>query len=354
MENKQSARVTAGVAVLASLLLIGWGGYAELQDIQTKEHALQQREADLKAEQERQAKAAAEAEAKRKADEAEQQRLAAVKVEQERQARIAAELEAKRKATEAEQRPPAVVNSEEPRRGAWIGVNIQQVTDEIAKTLNITPARGALVVGVFDKGPAKTVGIDVGDVIVKFDGKDIKDMRDVPRIVADTPVGKDVQVTIIRKGDEYTKTLKLGSPEERAALSGAFEQGVAAMNNGDLDRAIASFSEAIGLDPKNAFAFFNRGIAYRNKGDNDRAIADYNEAIRLNPKYGPAFNYRGFAYWKKGENDRAIADYSEAIRLDPKNAFAFCNRGITKRKINDSSADDDIAKARQLGNLNCR
>jgi serine protease Do len=97
----------------------------------------------------------------------------------------------------------------EIRRG-WLGVKIQQVTDEIADSLNLKPVRGALVAGVDDKGPAKPAGIEAGDVIVKFDGKDIKEMRDLPRIVADTPVGKDVEVIIIRKGKEEKKTVKLG------------------------------------------------------------------------------------------------------------------------------------------------
>ena len=92
----------------------------------------------------------------------------------------------------------------------WLGVKIQQVTDEIAESLNIKPARGALVAGIDDKGPAKPAGIEAGDVIVKFDGKDIKEMRDLPRIVADTPVGKDVEVLIVRKGKEEKKTVKLG------------------------------------------------------------------------------------------------------------------------------------------------
>ena len=75
-------------------------------------------------------------------------------------------------------------------------------------------ARGALVAGVDDKGPAKPAGIEPGDVIVKFDGHEIKEMRDLPRVVADTPVGKDVQITIIRKGKEDTKTVKLGRLED--------------------------------------------------------------------------------------------------------------------------------------------
>jgi membrane-associated protease RseP (regulator of RpoE activity) len=116
-----------------------------------------------------------------------------------------------------EQTPPA---SQEQQRG-WLGVQIQPVTDDIADGLNIKPARGALVAGVDDKGPAKPAGIESGDVIVKFDGKEIKEMRDLPRIVADTPVGKDVDVVILRKGKEENKTVKLGrleggSPEGRS------------------------------------------------------------------------------------------------------------------------------------------
>src|SRR6201996_4194439 len=68
----------------------------------------------------------------------------------------------------------------ELRRG-WLGVRIQSVTDEIAESLSIKPARGALVAGVEDKGPAKPAGIEPGDVIVKFDGRDIKDIRGRPR-----------------------------------------------------------------------------------------------------------------------------------------------------------------------------
>ncbi len=101
----------------------------------------------------------------------------------------------------------------EIRRG-WLGVKIQQVTDEIAESLNLKPARGALVAGIDDKGPAKPAGIEAGDVIVKFDGKEIKEMRDLPRIVADTPVGRDVEVIIVRKGKEEKKTVKLGRLED--------------------------------------------------------------------------------------------------------------------------------------------
>jgi serine protease Do len=114
----------------------------------------------------------------------------------------------------------------EVRRG-WLGVKIQQVTDEIAESLNIRPARGALVAGVDDKGPAKPAGIEAGDVVIRFDGKDVREMRDLPRIVADTPVGKDVEVIIVRKGKEEKKIVKLGRLEDGAAPTPASVTGPA-------------------------------------------------------------------------------------------------------------------------------
>src|SRR6187455_310309 len=104
-------------------------------------------------------------------------------------------------------------NFGETRRG-WLGVKIQPVTDDIAEALNIKPARGTLIAGIDDKGPAKAGGIETGDVVLKFDGKDVKDARDLQRIVADTPVGKDVEVVVIRKGKEEKKTVKVGRLED--------------------------------------------------------------------------------------------------------------------------------------------
>jgi serine protease Do len=109
----------------------------------------------------------------------------------------------------------------ETRRG-WLGVRIQPVTPDIADSLNIKPARGALIAGLDDKGPAKPAGIEAGDVIVTFDGHDIKEMRDLPKIVADTPVGKSVEVKVIRDGKEITKTVTLARLEDsdkQAALT---------------------------------------------------------------------------------------------------------------------------------------
>jgi len=108
----------------------------------------------------------------------------------------------------------------ETRRG-WLGVRIQQVTDDIAESLNIKPPHGALVAGVDDRGPAKPAGIEPGDVVVKFDGRDVKEMHDLPRIVADTPVGKEVDVVVIRKGKEETHKVKIGRLEDGEKIAAA-------------------------------------------------------------------------------------------------------------------------------------
>jgi serine protease Do len=101
----------------------------------------------------------------------------------------------------------------ETRRG-WLGVRIQSVDDQIADSLGLGSARGALVAGVDERGPAKPAGIESGDVIVKFNGKDIKESRDLPKIVASTPVGTEVDVVVVRKGAEITKRVTLGRLED--------------------------------------------------------------------------------------------------------------------------------------------
>jgi serine protease Do len=103
----------------------------------------------------------------------------------------------------------------ETRRG-WLGVRIQNVDETIAESLGLGKARGALVAGIDEKGPAKPAGIETGDVILKFDGREIGESRDLPRIVASTPVGKAVDVVIMRKGAEITKSVTLGRLEDAA------------------------------------------------------------------------------------------------------------------------------------------
>ncbi len=106
----------------------------------------------------------------------------------------------------------------EMRRG-WLGVRIQPVTDEIAESIGLKVAQGALVSGIIKGGPVDNGVIEVGDVIIRFDGKDIKNSRELPLAVAESPVGKVVDVVVVRKGEEKTVQVTLGRLEEGEKLA---------------------------------------------------------------------------------------------------------------------------------------
>lgn len=103
----------------------------------------------------------------------------------------------------------------ETRRG-WLGVRVQPVTDDIASSLGMEAARGALISGVVKGGPVENGPIQPGDVVLAFDGKTIQEMRDLPRVVAESPVGKEVDVAILRDGKEQTVKVKLGQLQDTA------------------------------------------------------------------------------------------------------------------------------------------
>jgi serine protease Do len=101
----------------------------------------------------------------------------------------------------------------------WLGVRIQEVTEEIAESLGLDKARGALVASVTDNGPAQAAGIQPGDVILTFDGKKVTDMRHLPRLVAETPVDKFVPVTVWRKKAQTDLKVKVGRLQETETAS---------------------------------------------------------------------------------------------------------------------------------------
>ena len=103
----------------------------------------------------------------------------------------------------------------ETRRG-WLGVRIQDVTADVAEAMGLDVAEGALVTDVPD-GPAKDAGIIAGDVITLFDGKPVKDTRDLTRRVADSPVGEAVPVIVLREGKTETLAVTLGRREDAEA-----------------------------------------------------------------------------------------------------------------------------------------
>ena len=100
----------------------------------------------------------------------------------------------------------------ETRRG-WLGVRIQEVTKEIAEAVELKKPEGALVASVGEKSPADKAGIKAGDIILEFDEKKIDTMRTLPRVVANTKVGKNVKIKIWRNKRLISKNLKLGRLE---------------------------------------------------------------------------------------------------------------------------------------------
>ena len=105
-----------------------------------------------------------------------------------------------------------LLNFGETRRG-WLGVRIQDVTKEIAEAVELKKAEGALVASVGEKSPADKAGVQAGDIILEFDGKKIDVMRTLPKVVANTKVGKNVKVKIWRNKKLITKDLRLGRLE---------------------------------------------------------------------------------------------------------------------------------------------
>ncbi|MGB1758155.1 MAG: DegQ family serine endoprotease [Candidatus Puniceispirillaceae bacterium] len=139
------------------------------------------------------------------------------------------------------------------RRG-WLGVYIQEVTPDIAESLGLDDAIGALISSVNEAGPAAKGGIQPGDVIVKFDGKLIEKMRDLPRIVAETDIGAKVKVELFRQGKRETVIVTLGELE-KAELAGVIDNGRGQSDEfsfGSLGFSVANLNaalaEELGLD----------------------------------------------------------------------------------------------------------
>ena len=138
------------------------------------------------------------------------------------------------------------------RRG-WLGVFIQEVTPDIAESLGLDEATGALVSTVNESSPAQAAGLEPGDVIISFDGKAIEKMRDLPRIVAETEIGATVAVELIRNGSRMSVDVTLGELEkaELVGIVGEESQGDAESFEKlgfSVDNLNADLAAELGLD----------------------------------------------------------------------------------------------------------
>lgn len=111
----------------------------------------------------------------------------------------------------------------ETRRG-WLGVNLQSIEDDIAETLGVPVGKGALVASVTEGSPAAKAGIQAGDVIIAFDGREVGSMRGLPRIVAETPIGKKVAIEVLRRGEKKSLEVEIGRLVEDEVANDQDEQ----------------------------------------------------------------------------------------------------------------------------------
>ncbi len=111
----------------------------------------------------------------------------------------------------------------ETRRG-WLGVNLQSIEDDIAETLGVPVGKGALVASVTEGSPAAKAGIQAGDVIIAFDGREVGNMRGLPRIVAETPIGKKVAIEVLRRGEKKSLEVEIGRLVEDEVANDQDEQ----------------------------------------------------------------------------------------------------------------------------------
>ncbi len=116
------------------------------------------------------------------------------------------------------------------RRG-WLGVRIQSVTDEIAESLGLEKAKGALVASITKGGPAEESGLKAGDIILKFNGKEVDTMRALPRIVAETSIDSKAELIYWRDGKEKKTKVKIGELE-KAEDEGLLATGPRATSEG--------------------------------------------------------------------------------------------------------------------------
>jgi serine protease Do len=126
----------------------------------------------------------------------------------------------------------------------WLGVQIQQVTPEIAKSLGLPKEQGALVADVTPGGPAAKAGFQQGDVILSFNGHDINKVRDLPIVVAETPVGNDAKIHVWRKSGETDLDAKIAQMPDNPKIA---QKSGGSNSNRENGGATAQNSSAMGL-----------------------------------------------------------------------------------------------------------
>ena len=119
------------------------------------------------------------------------------------------------------------------------------------------------------------------------------------------------------------------SPEEKVY------QGIAAKEQGNLQNALDLFSQALALNPKYAFAYYQRGLIYSNQKQFEKALQDYDQSLKYNPYFSKAYYQRGTVQKERNQIEKALTNYSEAIRLSPRSHSLYFSRGLLLQQKGD-------------------
>ncbi|MBZ0221158.1 MAG: DegQ family serine endoprotease [Candidatus Methylomirabilis sp.] len=122
----------------------------------------------------------------------------------------------------------------------WIGVSIQELTPELAKSFGVKEARGVLISSVNANEPADQAGLKAGDIIISFDGRQVNELSDLPRVVATTPPGKNAEVKVLRDGKERVFFIKVGIKVDEEITEPAANQ-----DNGSPDKRLGISAQPI-------------------------------------------------------------------------------------------------------------
>jgi len=160
---------------------------------------------------------------------------------------------------------------------------------------------------------------------------------------------EDCEISLKRAAEIYKEIIELDSGISPAFIGG----GIALMNLGILDEALDLLQEATEINFENIESHIIMGIIYQKRGENDKAVASFTKAIKLNPiskdeEYA-AFNDRGSSYEQLNELDKSLEDYSHAIEVDPERLEAYANRGyVYNQKGEYRKAIDDLLRAIEI------
>jgi serine protease Do len=133
---------------------------------------------------------------------------------------------------------PELVKSGKVRRG-WLGVSIQRITPELGQSLGLKEQRGALVSGVEPGGPAAQAGIQIGDVIIEYNGEKVAESNQLPIMVARTDIGANVKIVVLRDQRRLPLTVKVGELKEEQVVATAPQAGKLGLTVQDLTPQLA-------------------------------------------------------------------------------------------------------------------